>query len=44
MLGVRPGVSGDTGKLGFLLRREMHFHAPNIKIAGAYVNRTTDDG
>src|ERR1700722_12848919 len=29
MLRVHSGMGGDTGKLGFLPRREMYFHAPN---------------
>jgi hypothetical protein len=38
MLRVHPGMGRDTGKLGFLLRREMYFHAPNVRVLIFCVN------
>jgi len=34
MLGISTGMVGYLGKLGFLLRSEMDFHAPTVSFAG----------
>jgi hypothetical protein len=40
MLGVHTGVSGDSGKLGFLLGGKTYFHAPNVGVLPSSVNST----
>ena len=40
MLGVHPGMSCDTGKLGFLFWREMYFRAPNVSSRSWLMSRS----
>jgi hypothetical protein len=43
MFRVGAGVRGDAKQLRFLLRGEMHFHAPNIRVLLSCVNSLSSE-